>query len=147
MYKAQEGDTVTITFQGTLEDGSIFDMSDEDSPLSFVLGENEVLPGLELAVSGMEPGDQKTVIVPPEQGYGIHQERLVEVVDVTALPENLDLKVGEKLEVVSEDGTTFHMEIIDRDEQTVTLDANHPLAGRKLILQIELVSVNRPTLN
>lgn len=147
MYKAQEGDTVIITFQGTLEDGSIFDSSDEYSPLSFVLGENEVLPGLEIAVAGMEPGDQKVVIVPPEQGYGIHQQKLVEIVDVSALPKDMNLNIGEKLEVTAEDGTSFQMKIIDRDEQTVTLDANHPLAGKQLILQIEVVAVNRPTLN
>ena len=147
MDKAQEGDTVTITFQGLLEDGSVFDSSDEDAPLSFVLGENEVLPGIEIAVAGMEVGDQKTVTIPPEQGYGVHQQKLVEVVDIDALPKDLELNVGERLEVTAEDGTTFQMEIVNRDEQTVTLDANHPLAGRQLILQIEVVSIDRPTLN
>jgi peptidylprolyl isomerase len=115
--------------------------------LSFVLGENEVLPGLELAVIGMEVGDQKTVTVPPEQGYGVHQQKLVEVVDIDALPKGLTLAVGDKLEVTAADGTVFQMEIMSRDEQTVTLDANHPLAGHSLILQIEVVSIDRPTLN
>ena len=147
MNKAQEGDTVTITFQGLLDDGSVFDASDEIEPLSFVLGENEVLPGLELAVVGMEVGGQKTVTVPPEQGYGIHQQRLIEVVGIDALPKGLSLAVGDKLEVTAEDGAVFQMEIITRDERTVTVDANHPLAGRSLILQIEVVSIDRPTLN
>ena len=147
MNKAQEGDKVTITFQGLLDDGSIFDASDDNDPLSFVLGENEVLPGLELAVVGMEVGDQKTVTVPPEQAYGVHQQRLVEVVDIDALPKNLALAVGDRLEVTAADGTVFQMEIMTRDEKTVTLDANHPLAGRSLILQIEVVSIDRPTLN
>ena len=147
MNKAQEGDTVTITFQGLLDDGSVFDASDEIEPLSFVLGENEVLPGLELAVVGMEVGGQKTVTVPPEQGYGIHQQRLIEVVDIDALPKGLTLAVGGKLEVTAEDGAVFQMEIVTRDERTVTVDANHPLAGRSLILQIEVVSIDRPTLN
>ena len=78
MNRAQEGDKVTITFQGILEDGSIFDSSDEDIPLSFVVGENEVLPGMEIAVLGMAAGEQKTVTIPPEQGYGVHQEKLVD---------------------------------------------------------------------
>jgi len=147
MNKAQEGDTVTITFQGLLDDGSVFDASDDNDPLSFVLGENEVLPGLELAVVGMEVGDQKTVTVPPEQGYGVHQKKLIEVVDIDALPKGLTLAVGDRLEVTAADGTVFQMEIMTRDEQTVTLDANHPLAGRTLILQIEVVSIDRPTLN
>lgn len=147
MNKAQEGDTVTITLLGTLDDGSIFDVSGEEDPLSFVLGENEVFPGLELAVIGMGVGDQKTVAIPPEQGYGLHQQKLIEVVDIEALPKDLKLSVGGKLEVTAEDGTVFQMEIISRDERTVTLDANHPLAGRQLILQIEVVSIDRPTLN
>ena len=147
MSKAQEGDTVTITFQGLLDDGSVFDASDEEAPLSFVLGENEVLPGLELAVLGMNAGDQKTVIIPPEQGYGVHQKNLVEVVDIDVLPKGLQLKVGDRLEVTAANGTVFQMVIITRDENTVTLDANHPLAGRSLTLRIELVSIERPTLN
>ena len=147
MNKAQEGDTVTITFQGSLADGSVFDSSGEDDPLSFVIGDNEVLPGLELAVTGMQVGDQKTVTVPPEQGYGVHQQKLVEIVDIDALPQDLELTPGTRLEVTAEDGSTFQMEIISRDQHTVTLDANHPLAGKQLILQIEVVSIDRPTLN
>lgn len=147
MNRAQEGDKVTITFKGFLEDGSVFDSSAADDPLSFVLGENQVLPGLEIAVTGMEAGDQKTITVPPEQGYGVHQQSLIEIVDIDALPEDLDLDVGGELEVTTEDGTTLQMEITSRDESSVTLDANHPLAGRPLILQIEVVSIDSPTLN
>ena len=147
MSKAQDGDIVTVTFQGVLDDGSVFDASDEKSPLTFLLGANEVLPGLEIAVLGMEVGDQKTVTVPPEQGYGLRQARLVEEVDIDALPEGIELNVGGQLEVSAEDGTIFLLAIVKRDKQTVTLDANHPLAGRPLTLQIELVSIDRPTLN
>ena len=147
MNKAQEGDTVTITFQGLLEDGSVFDASDDNEPLRFVLGESQVLPGLELAVTGMQVGDRKTVTVPPEQGYGVHQQKLIEIVDIADLPEDLTLAVGDRLEVTAADGTVFQMKIVTRDEQTVTLDANHPLAGRSLTLQIEVVSIDRPTFN
>jgi len=147
MNKAQDGDKVTITFQGILEDGSVFDESGEADPLVFVLGENEVLPGLEIAVEGMQVGDQKTVTIPPEQGYGVRQPELVEQVALNVLPEDLDLRVGGKLEVSAEDGTVFQLLIVRKDSDTVTLDANHPLAGRSLTLQIELVSIDRPTLN
>jgi peptidylprolyl isomerase len=147
MNRVQEGDTVTVTFQGLLEDGSVFDLSDESDPLVFVVGENDVLPGLELAVMGMEVGDQKTVTVPPEQGYGVRQRRLVEEVAIEALPGNLDLDIGNLLEVTAEDGTVFQLSIVKRNERTVTLDANHPLAGRPLTLQIELIAIDRPTLN
>jgi FKBP-type peptidyl-prolyl cis-trans isomerase 2 len=147
MNRAQEGDTVTVTFQGVLDDGSVFDESNDSDPLVFVLGENEVLPGMEMAVLGMEVGDRKTVTVPPEQGYGVHQSRLVEEVDIGALPKGIELDVGGQLEVTAADGTAFQLLIVKLDEQTVTLDGNHPLAGVPLILQIELVSIDRPTLN
>jgi peptidylprolyl isomerase len=147
MNKAQDGDKVTISFQGILDDGSVFEAFDEAEPLEFVLGENEVLPGLELAVEGMQVGDQKTVTVPPEQGYGVRQPSLVEEVAISALPEDLDLHVGGKLEVTAEDGTVFQLLIIKKSSDTITLDANHPLAGRTLTLQIELVSIDRPTFN
>ncbi len=147
MSRAQEGDTVTVTFQGTLEDGSIFDASDDSDPLTFVLGEHQVIPGLEMAVSGMSVGDRKTITIPPEQGYGLRQPHLVEVVSIEALPQGLELTIGGQLEITSEDGTRYKLNIVHRDAQTVTLDANHPLAGRPLTLQIELVSLDRPTLN
>lgn len=147
MNKAQEGDTVTVTFQGLLEDGSVFDACDESDPLTFVLGNNEVLPGMELAVMGMQEGDQKTVVLPPEQGFGARRPHLVDEVAIAALPRHLALKVGDRLEVEAEDGTAFKLLIIDRSEETITLDANHPLAGRSLTLQIEMVTISRPTLN
>ena len=147
MNRAQDGYTVTVTFQGVLDDGSVFDASDENEPLTFVLGENEVLPGLEIAVLGMEVGDQKTVTVPPEQGYGVRQTRLVEEVDIDALPVGLELNIGGRLEVTAEDGTIFQLVVVRNDARTVTLDANHPLAGRSLTLQVELVAIDRPTLN
>ena len=147
MNKAQDGDKVTITFQGILEDGSVFDQSDEADPLIFVLGDNEVLPGLEIAVQGMQVGDQKTVTIPPEQGYGVRQPELIEEVSISALPQDLELQLGGKLEVTAEDGTVFQLVIVKKDSDKVTLDANHPLAGRSLTLQIELVSIDSPTLN
>jgi peptidylprolyl isomerase len=147
MSKAQEGDTVIIAYHGLLDDGSTFDFKDENNPLEFVLGENKVLPGLELAVLGMQVGSQKTITIPPEQGYGIHQKSLIDVVDIEALPKDLKLDIGDRLKVKAEDGSVYQMEIIERDSKTVTLDANHPLAGRSLILQIELISLHSPTVN
>lgn len=147
MNKAQEGDTVTVTFQGLLEDGSVFDACDEADPLVFVLGEHEVLPGLELAVMGMQEGDRKTVTIPPEQGYGNRRPHLIDEVEIAVLPRQLDLKVGDRLEVEAEDGTAFQLLVVKHDAETVTLDANHPLADRSLTLQIELIAISRPTLN
>ncbi|MDH3998279.1 MAG: peptidylprolyl isomerase [Desulfuromonadales bacterium] len=147
MNRAQEGDTVTVTFQGLLEDGSVFDSSEENDPLTFILGENEVLPGFELAVIGMEVGDQKTVTLPPEDGYGVRQEHLVEEVEKKALPNGLNLSVGSQLEVTAEDGAIFQLIVIKQKQHSVVLDANHPLAGRSLIFHIEVLSIDQPTIN
>jgi FKBP-type peptidyl-prolyl cis-trans isomerase 2 len=147
MPKAQEGDLVTVAYQGTLEDGTVFDSSEEAEPLAFVLGEDQVLPGFEKAVIGMEVGEQKTVRVPPEEGFGIHQERLVDEFAVEALPAGLNLTIGTQLEVTAEDGSLFQVAVSAVNGGKVTLDANHPLAGQTLIFQIELLAIDRPTIN
>jgi peptidylprolyl isomerase len=135
MNKAQEGDRVTITYQGVLDDGMIFDESDDSAPLIFILG------------LGMEVGDRKTVTIPPEHGYGVRQQKFVEEVSIDPLPPDLQLDLGGQLEVTAADGTAHQLVVVELGEQKVTLDGNHPLAGKSLILQIELVSIDRPTIN
>jgi FKBP-type peptidyl-prolyl cis-trans isomerase 2 len=147
MPKAQDGDMVTVIYQGTLDDGSVFDSSDEDEPLVFVLGEDSVLPGFEKAIVGMEAGEQKTVRVPPEEGFGVRRQQLVDEMSVGALPDGLNLKVGTHLEVTADDGSRFQVVVADRQGDRVTLDANHPLAGQALIFHIELLAIDRPTIN
>jgi peptidylprolyl isomerase len=147
MPKAQEGDMVTVAYQGILDDGSIFDSSDEDEPLSFVLGEDTVLPGFEKAILGMETGEQKTVRVPPEEGFGLRQERLIDQFSIEKLPSGLNLKIGAQVEVVAEDGSRFQVVVTDLHNDRVTLDANHPLAGKALTFHIELLAIDRPTIN
>jgi peptidylprolyl isomerase len=147
MSKAQEGDTVTVSYEGVLDDGSPFDSSTEEDPLTFILGESEVLPGFERAVIGMEIGQSKTISVPPEDAYGLRLDRLVEDVAIDDLPKGLDLTVGNNLEVTSEEGTVFNLLIVERKMDRVILDANHPLAGSTLSFSIELLEIDRPTFN
>ena len=147
MVKVQEGDTVTVIYQGSLEDGSVFDSSEEDEPLTFVIGENSVLPGFEKALIGMEAGEQKTVVVTAEEGFGLHLDALVDDLPKAELPDGFELKIGAQLEVTVEDGSTFDATITAIGPERVTLDANHPLAGRTLIFHIELLAVTRPTIN
>ena len=147
MPKAQEGDTVTVIYQASLEDGSVFDAAEEDDPLIFVLGEGDVLPGFENAVLGMQVGERKLVQVPPEEGYGFHEERLVDEVSLDALPKGVPIKAGNQLEITGEDGTQYRLQVVHVNNGRVTLDANHPLAGRALIFQIELLAIDRPTIN
>jgi peptidylprolyl isomerase len=147
MPKAQDGDTVMVVYQGFLDDGSVFDSSDEEDPLVFVLGEDSVLPGFEKAIVGMETGEHKTVRVPPEEGFGVRQERLVDQFSIDNLPAELTLKIGSQLEVTAEDGSRFQVVVTEMLDGRVTLDANHPLAGRTLIFRIELLAIDRPTIN
>jgi len=147
MSKAQEGDTVTVIYQASLEDGSVFDAAEEEDPLIFVLGEGDVLPGFENAVLGMQVGERKLVQIPPEEGYGLHEEHLVDEVALDALPKGVPIKAGNQLEITAEDGTQYRLQVVRVDNGRVTLDANHPLAGHALIFQIELLVIDRPTIN
>jgi len=147
MTKAQEGDTVTIICQGIPEDEHSFDLSEQSETTRFVLGDNEVIPGLEKAISGMEIGERKTVTIPPEEAYGLRLSRLVEEVSLDVLPDGMDFRVGNQLEIELVDGSLCRMVIIKKGPESVVLDANHPLAGRTLTFQIELLELDRPTLN
>jgi peptidylprolyl isomerase len=147
MTKAQDGDMVMVVYQGALEDGSIFDSSDEDEPLAFVLGEDSVLPGFEKAILGMEIGEQKTIRIPPDEGFGMREQRLVDEFAVDSLPAGINLKVGLQLEISAEHGAPFNVTVTEVKAGKVTLDANHPLAGHTLTFHIELLAIDRPTIN
>ncbi len=147
MLKAQEGDTVTILCRGASPNGDQANPDAEDETASFVLGNHEVLPGLERAITGMAVGERKIVTVHPEEAYGIRRTQLVEEVSLDVLPEDLDLSEGNHLEIEAADGTYYRMKIIQRRPTSVVLDANHPLAGQTLTFQVELLTLDRPTLN
>lgn len=141
MAQAREGDEVQVHYTGKLEDGTVFDTSEDGEPLSFTIGENRVIPGFEDAVTGMEPGDSKTTEVDPEQAYGEHREDMVMEMERDQIPEEVDPEVGQQLQLRLENGQTVPVLITALGEDTVTIDANHPLAGRKLIFDIELVDI------
>ncbi|PSQ85861.1 MAG: peptidylprolyl isomerase [Bacteroidetes bacterium QH_2_63_10] len=141
MAKANEGDEVQVHYTGKLEDGTIFDSS-EDEPLSFTIGENRVIPGFEEAVTGMEPGDSKTTEVEPERAYGEHREDMVMEMDRDQIPGEVDPEVGQQLQLRLENGQTVPVLITALGDDSVTIDANHPLAGRKLIFDIEVINVS-----
>jgi peptidylprolyl isomerase/FKBP-type peptidyl-prolyl cis-trans isomerase SlpA len=139
--QAQEGDQVQVHYTGKLEDGTVFDESQEGEPLSFTIGEDRVIPGFEEAVTGMEPGDEKTKEVDPEQAYGEHREDMVMEMERGQIPDEVDPEVGQQLQLRLENGQTVPVLITALGEDTVTIDANHPLAGRKLIFEIEVLDV------
>lgn len=138
---AELGDTVAVHYKGSLEDGSVFDSSAGDQPLEFTIGAHEVIEGFENAVTGMKTGDKKTEAIPPDQAYGLREDDLIFHVPREAMQPGLDLSVGDFVRVTLPDGQTAPMQVVGLDEEEVTLDANHPLAGKTLTFELELVSI------
>lgn len=141
MAEANEGDTVQIHYTGRLEDGTVFDSSEGRDPLTFKLGDGDVIPGFESAVKGMEKGESKTTEIPADEAYGPRRDDLVLNVGRQEIPEGLDPEVGQHLEMQTQDGQKVPVLVTDVDEEKVELDANHPLAGKDLTFEIELVDV------
>jgi peptidylprolyl isomerase len=143
MIRAEKGDIVKVHYTGRLQDGTVFDTSPADRPLSFIVGRGEVIAGFEQAVIGMYQGGKKSVRVAPEDAYGPHRPELVEEMKRSLLPADLHLEVGRQLEVEPEQGNKFLVLVAALNEESVTLDANHPLAGRELHFDIEVLSVDK----
>ena len=141
MSQAKKSDTVKVHYTGKLDDGTIFDSSAEGDPLEFTIGEGQVIPGFEDAVVGMETSESKTIKVPSDQAYGPHHEDMVVKIDRDRFPDNLDPQVGQQLQIPQPDGRKIFVTVTEIDESNVTLDANHPLAGRDLTFDIELVEI------
>jgi peptidylprolyl isomerase len=141
MTQAEHDDTVRVHYTGKLEDGTVFDSSAEGEPLQFTLGEGEVIPGFEDAVQGMEPGESKTVEISEEEGYGAHRDELVMTVNEDQLPADMEIEVGQQLQIRLENGQTAVVRVTDISDSDLTLDANHPLAGEDLTFEIELVEI------
>jgi peptidylprolyl isomerase len=141
MTQAKQGDTVQVHYTGSLGDGTIFDSSAKRSPLEFTVGQGQVIPGFERAVDGMEAGDQKTVVIPADQAYGVRDERLVIRMDRSRMPQDLELEVDDRLQVRRPDGQIMNVTVIDISESEVTLDGNHFLAGQDLTFEIELIGI------
>lgn len=140
---AKQGSTVKVHYTGTLkDDGSQFDSSAGRDPLEFTLGEGMVIAGFEKAVIGKSAGDTVTVEIPPEEGYGDQSEELVFQVRREQLPPTVELEEGIMLEIRSEDGQPAYVRVTDFNDELVTLDGNHPLAGQTLVFDIEVVEVS-----
>ena len=141
MTQAKRGDTVKVHYTGKLDDGTVFDSSEDREPLEFAIGAGNVIPGFEQAVLGMSPGDSKTTTIASAEAYGPYYEERVLVVDRQQMPADLPVDVGATLQIQQQDGMVIPVVITDINEGAVTLDANHPLAGEDLTFEIRLMAI------
>jgi peptidylprolyl isomerase len=141
MEQAQHGDTVRVHYTGKFDDGTAFDSSAQREPLEFTLGQGQIIPGFEKAVVGMQPGESKTETIPSEEAYGPRRDEMVIAVDRQQLPADLEPQVGQRLQVTQPDGNAVPVVVTEVNPSQVTLDANHPLAGKDLTFDITLVEI------
>jgi peptidylprolyl isomerase len=141
MNKIKDGDTVKVHYTGKLENGDVFDTSREREPFEFTVGDKAVIPGFEKGVVGMEVGDTKTIEIPPEEAYGAKQDELVVEVKKSEFPDDITPTIGQRLQIKQQDGNPIVVTITGLTEESITLDANHPLAGYTLFFDVEVVDI------
>lgn len=133
------GDQIRVSYVGRFENGSVFDSSEGREPLEFTVGEEQVIAGFDRAVVGLKPGESCKVTVAPEDGYGEHVPEMVAEVERHLIPDNDKLVLGSMLEVGLEDGQTLEVQVVELSDELVVLDGNHPLAGKELHFEIEML--------
>jgi FKBP-type peptidyl-prolyl cis-trans isomerase 2 len=142
MGQAKNGDQVKVHFIGKTENGDIFSSSHGQEPLAFKIGDGTVLPGVDQAVLGMLKGEKKTVTVPPHDGFGEQNESLILTVDRSHFPEDFEPKEGMELQLPQANGGIVFIKILKLLENNqIKLDANHPLAGKTLTFELELLEI------
>lgn len=143
MDKVKTGDTVKVHFTGKLEDGTIFDTTRDRYPKQITIGGNQAIPGFEQAIVGMRSGESRSVRIPMNEAFGPRYDELVGTTERDRLPDNMKLEVGQRLQftVPDSDGEVMPATVTSISEKTVTLDANHPLAGKDLFFEIELLEI------
>jgi len=139
--ETKKGTTVRVHYSGSFHDGTVFDTSKDGKPLEFTIGEGGVIPGFEESIMGMKSGESKTFTLSEDDAYGPHRKELMIEVDKSKFPPEINPEVGQQLEIPQPDGKTAYVVVTDASESIVTLDANHPLAGKELIFQVELIEV------
>jgi FKBP-type peptidyl-prolyl cis-trans isomerase 2 len=141
MARVKQGDTVKVHYTGKLDDGTVFDTSYERQPLQFTVGQGQVIPGVEEAVVGMQPGEDKSTQVPADKAYGPHRDEWVAELDKNQLPDNLDPQPGQSLKLSLEDGRQIPVTVVGVTDDKLKVDANHPLAGETLNFELKLVEI------
>jgi len=141
MVQEKEGDTVKVHYTVKLGDGTIIGSTIDQEPLQFTIGDGQILPSLEQAIIGMNPGETKTIDIPAEQAFGPHFEEMVIVIDRAKLPPDFNPRVGERVQFRQWDGQIASVLVTEVSDLNITIDANHPLAGKDLIFDIRFLGV------
>ena len=141
MSHANPGSLVRVHYTGKLPDGTVFDSSRDRQPLEFTLGQGQVIPGFEQAVAGMNSGETKTAEIPAEQAYGPYREDMVLEVSREQIPPQIKPEIGQQLELRDQQGQRIPARVTQANDNSITLDANHPLAGKSLTFDLELVEI------
>lgn len=141
MAFVQEGDAIKVHYIGTLEDGTVFDSSEGREPLEFTVGSGQVIHGFDSAVMGMQVSEQKDILIPFQEAYGDAREDLIINHPSSEFPQEIDAHVGQVLELHNDVGGKIPAVITAVNDDFVTIDANHPLAGKNLKFKIELVEI------
>ncbi len=139
--KVTNGDKVKVHYTGKFEDGKVFDSSVDRDPLDVEVGAAQVIKGFEDALLGMEKGDKKTITIPPDQGYGPYDPALVIEMPNANIPKDITPEIGMKLRLSGDKGQSVMVVVSEIGDESVKLDANHPLAGKVLVFDLELVNI------
>ena len=142
MTEVMEGNTVRVHYTGKLDDGTVFDSSVGGDPLEFTIGQGQMIPGFERGVVGMELGETRTLVIAADQAYGVHRPDGVFEVDRSEIPTTIPLEVGMQLQANGPGGRPVSMTVAALSDDKVTMDANHPLAGKDLTFEIEVVEIS-----
>jgi len=141
MSVATKGNTVKVHYTGKLKDGTVFDSSENREPLEFTLGDGNMIKGFDAAVHGMNVGDDKSVTIPSDEAYGEKKDEMMVDIPRTQVPADINPEVGMDLSIQNQQGQPMPVKVVHVDEEKITLDANHPLAGQDLIFDIKLVEI------
>ena len=140
MTQAQTGQTVKVHYTGTLDDGTQFDSSVGSEPLQVTLGNGEVIPGFEKGIEGMRVGEKKQVHIPSDEAYGESHETLIQEIGRDQMPPDIEPEVGQQFQVEGPSGPMI-LTVTDVSDDAVTMDGNHPMAGKNLNFELELVDI------
>ena len=138
---AQDGNTIQVEYTGKLKDGSVFDTSEGREPLEFTMGEGQLIPGFENAVKDMDVDEEKTVTIKADEAYGQPKDEFIQEFPKDSLPEEIPAEEGQQLQLQDQNGRAIPATIIDVDDENITIDMNHPLAGKDLTFEIKVVSI------